>query len=70
MGDNMGDKYGRQIWETMWETNVGDKYKILWRQIWETNVGDKCGRQISTINDVCVSSQTVYTYIFHDISSC
>ena len=44
----MGDKCGRQVWET----SVGDKWETTVKSCgprhpeWETSVGDKCGRQV------------------------
>ena len=51
----LGDKCGRQVWETNGRQG-GDKCKLMrpkeprvgdkcGRQMWETSLGDKCGRQ-------------------------
>ena len=40
----VGDKSGKQVWETSGETSVnscGPRHPE-----WETSVGDKCGRQV------------------------
>ena len=45
---SVGDKCGRQVWET----SVGDKWETSVNSCgprhpeWETSVGDKCGRQV------------------------
>ena len=45
---SVGDKCGRQVWETSvadkWETSVNSCAPR--HPEWETRVGDKCGRQV------------------------
>ena len=58
----MGDKCGRQVWETSvgdkcklspknpeWETSVGNKSG---RQVWETSVGDKWETSTHALPDI------------------
>ena len=55
----MGDKCGRQVWET----SVGDKWETSVNSCgprhpeWETSVGDKSGRQVWETSETSVGDK-------------